>query len=227
MSILDRFTDIISANVNALLDKVEDPAKMIDQYLREMTESLAEVKKETAGVMAQAQKSKNDLEKNASDIEKYTELAKKALLTGNENDAKVFLAKKQELEQERQSLEAVYTANQQNAQRMVEMYNKLTKDIDELKRRKQLIAAKTAVAKTQDKLNKVDTSMTKVGGVLSKFDRMEEKADRMFEEAKAMAELNKLSLDEAMELEKKYSGVNDKSVDDELAALKASLGLTE
>ena len=56
---------------------------------------------------------------------------------------------------------------------------------------------------------------------------MEEKADRMFEEAKAMAELNKLSLDEAMELEKKYSGVNDKSVDDELAALKASLGLTE
>jgi len=227
MSILDRFTDIISANVNALLDKVEDPAKMIDQYLREMTESLAEVKKETAGVMAQAQKSKNDLEKNASDIEKYTELAKKALLAGNENDAKVFLAKKQELEQERQSLEAVYTANQQNAQRMVEMYNKLTKDIDELKRRKQLIAAKTAVAKTQDKLNKVDTSMTKVGGVLSKFDRMEEKADRMFEEAKAMAELNKLSLDEAMELEKKYSGVNDKSVDDELAALKASLGLTE
>jgi phage shock protein A len=227
MSILERFTDIISANVNALLDKVEDPAKMIDQYLREMTESLAEVKKETAGVMAQAQKAKNDLDKNTSDINKYTELAKKALMAGNENDAKIFLAKKQELEQERQALEAVHRATQENAQRMVEMYNKLTKDIEELKRRKQLIAAKTAVAKTQDKLNKVDSSLTKAGGVLSKFDRMEEKADRMFEEAKAMAELNKLPLDEAMELEKKYAGVNDQSVEDELAALKASLGLTE
>lgn len=227
MSILDRFTDIISANINALLDKVEDPSKMIEQYLREMTESLAEVKRETAGVMAQAQKAKNDLDKNTSDIAKYTELAKKALLAGSESDAKVFLAKKQELEQQRQSLESVHKATEENAQRMVDMFNKLTKDIEELKRRKQLIAAKTAVAKTQDKLNKVDNSMTKAGGVLSKFDRMEEKADRMFEEAKAMAELNKLPIDEAMELEKKYSGVNDKNVDDELAALKASLGLTE
>jgi len=227
MGILERFTDIISANVNALLDKVEDPAKMIDQYLRQMTEDLAEVKRETAGVMAQAQKAKNDLDKNAGDINKYTELAKKALLAGNEGDAKIFLAKKQELEQQRQSLEAVHRAAQENAQRMVEMYNKLTRDIEELKRRKQLIAAKTAVAKTQDKLNKVDTSLTKAGGILSKFDRMEEKADRMFEEAKAMAELNKIPLDEAMELEKKYSGVTDKSVEDELEALKASLGLTE
>ena len=200
---------------------------MIEQYLREMTESLAEVKRETAGVMAQAQKAKNDLDKNTSDIAKYTELAKKALLAGSESDAKVFLAKKQELEQQRQSLESVHKATEENAQRMVDMFNKLTKDIEELKRRKQLIAAKTAVAKTQDKLNKVDNSMTKAGGVLSKFDRMEEKADRMFEEAKAMAELNKLPIDEAMELEKKYSGVNDKNVDDELAALKASLGLTE
>ncbi len=107
----------------------------------------------------------------------------------------------------------------------MEMHNKLTKDIEELKRRKQMIQAKTAVAKTQDRLNKVDTSMTKAGGVLSKFDRMEEKADRMFEEAKAMAELNKLPIDEAVELEKKYSGVSDQKVEDELASLKSSLGL--
>ena len=44
MGILARFTDIIQANVNAVLDKMEDPAKMIDQYLRELTDSLAEVK---------------------------------------------------------------------------------------------------------------------------------------------------------------------------------------
>ena len=52
MGILERFTDIIKANINDLLDRAEDPAKMIDQYLRDLTENLAEVKKETAGVMA-------------------------------------------------------------------------------------------------------------------------------------------------------------------------------
>lgn len=48
MGILDRFTSIVKANINELLDKAEDPEKMVDQYLREMTESLAEVREATA-----------------------------------------------------------------------------------------------------------------------------------------------------------------------------------
>ena len=46
MGILTRFKDIMSANINALLDKCEDPAKMIDEYMRQVTEQLAEVKEE-------------------------------------------------------------------------------------------------------------------------------------------------------------------------------------
>ena len=49
MGILERFTDIIKANINDLLDRAEDPAKMIDQYLRDLTENLAEVKKGDRG----------------------------------------------------------------------------------------------------------------------------------------------------------------------------------
>lgn len=45
MGILTRFTDIMKSNINALLDKCEDPAKMIDQTLRDLREDLAEVKK--------------------------------------------------------------------------------------------------------------------------------------------------------------------------------------
>lgn len=62
MGILERFTDIIKANINDLLDKAEDPAKMIDQYLRDMTEDLAEVKRETANVMAEESRAKRMLE---------------------------------------------------------------------------------------------------------------------------------------------------------------------
>ena len=52
MGILDRFTTIIKANINDLLDKAEDPAKIADQALRDLSEDLAEVKRETAGVLA-------------------------------------------------------------------------------------------------------------------------------------------------------------------------------
>ena len=96
--ILERFSDIVKANVNAVLDKMEDPSKMIDQYLREMLEDLAEVKKETAGVMAEEARTKRLAEANAAEVAKYEELAKKALTAGNEDDARVFLSKKQELE---------------------------------------------------------------------------------------------------------------------------------
>lgn len=54
MGILTRFTDIMKSNINALLDKCEDPAKMIDQTLRDLREDLAEVKKETANIIADA-----------------------------------------------------------------------------------------------------------------------------------------------------------------------------
>ena len=48
MGILTRFKDIMSSNINALLDRAEDPEKMIDQYLRNLNSDLGKVKSETA-----------------------------------------------------------------------------------------------------------------------------------------------------------------------------------
>ena len=84
MGFLDRFTSIVKANINELLDKAEDPEKMVDQYLREMTESLAEVREATAGVMAEEKRCKKLLDENREETEKYEELARKALAAGNE-----------------------------------------------------------------------------------------------------------------------------------------------
>ena len=110
MAILERFADIIKANINDLLDKCEDPAKMIDQYLRDLTEDLAEVKKETAAVMAEETRTRRMLEENTAEVKRYEELAKKALTAGNEGDARVFLGKKQQLADKAASLQATYDA---------------------------------------------------------------------------------------------------------------------
>lgn len=76
MGILSRFGDIVQANVNAVLDKMEDPSKMIDQYLRELNENLAEVKKETAGVMAEETRTRRLMEENQAEAARYEDLAK-------------------------------------------------------------------------------------------------------------------------------------------------------
>ena len=225
MGILDRFSTIVKANINALLDKAEDPEKMIDQYLTEMTESLAEVKRETAGVMAEETRTRSKVEANRAEVQKYADLAKKALQAGNEGDARVFIAKKQQLETAGQGLEEAYAVAKANAQKMREMHDKLVGDIEELKRRRETIKAKVAVARTQGKLNEIGAASDKAEDAMSAFQRMEEKADRMLDRETAIAELNAAPKDEAAALEEKYSGAGPAAVDDELARLKAELGI--
>ena len=70
MGILKRFGDIMSSNINALLDKCEDPAKMIDQTLRNLESDLGKVKAETASVMADAQAAKRKLDDCNEEIDK-------------------------------------------------------------------------------------------------------------------------------------------------------------
>lgn len=225
MSILSRFNDIIKANINALLDKAEDPAKMIDQYLREMTDDLAEVKRETASVMAEETRTMRLADENQAQVDKYDALARKALQAGNETDARVFLARKQELEAAGAGLKTAYAAAHENAVRMREMHDKLARDIETLKSRRQSIKAKVTVAKTQEKINELSSASEKVNGAMGAFERMEEKANAMLDEANAMSELNNFSVDEALKLDEKYAKENAPSVDDALAKLKEEMGL--
>lgn len=226
MAILARFKDIISSNINALLDKAEDPAKMVDQYLRKMTADLAEVKKETAGVMAEESRTKRLLDENEKEVAKYADLARKALVAGNEDDARVFLSKKQEMEDVGVNLQTSYAVAHENAVKMRQMHDKLVKDINTLNSRRQAIKAKVSVAKTQQRVNKLGSAAEKMEGSMGTFDRMEAKAEKMLDSANAMAELNAQPVDEAQALEEKYKAADtNASVEDELAAMKKKLGI--
>ena len=226
MQILSRFKDIISSNINALLDKAEDPSKMIDQYLRNLSTDLAAVKKETAGVMAEESRTRRLVSENEKEVAKFTELAKRALVSGNDEDARVFLSKKHELEDVGAGLQTAAAAAHENAVRMRQMHDKLVKDINSLNARRNTIKAKAAVAKTQDRINQIGAAGQGAQSAMGAFDRMEDKINRKLDEATARAELDAAPIDEALALEEKYRGMNvDSSVDDELAAMKAMLGL--
>ena len=225
-NILDRFSTIIKSNINALLDKAEDPEKMIDQYLLDLRENLAEVKKETAGVMAEEARCRRMFEDNQRDVEKYDGLARKALAAGNEGDAKVFLAKKLELETKGADLQKIYDSAKENADKMRQMHDKLVSDISSLETRKASIKAKVAVAKTQEKVNQITSGTEKASGTMAAFERMEAKADQMLDQANAMTELNAKKEDNAESLADKYEKAGSTAeVDDALAKMKKELGL--
>lgn len=228
MSILDRFTTIIKANVNAMLDKAEDPSKLVEQYIMDLSNDLAEVKKSTAGVMAESKRTQRLVEENQREIDKYTGLARTALEKGNEDDARQFLAKKQQLEAKAESLKQSYEVAKSNADKMRQMHDKLTSDINELKTRRAAIKAKVSVAKTQDRVNKIVGSTKNSDSAISAFNRMEEKADEMLDRATAEAELNEAPADPMKDLESKYAvEASSASVDAELEAMKVEMGLSK
>ena len=225
MSILGRFSDIISANVNAVIDRMEDPEKMIDQYLRDMMEDLAEVKQNTAGVMAEETRAKREVDQNEAEVNKYNELAKKALEAGNEDDARIFLSKKQEIESVGAGLATSYASAHENAVKMRQMHDKLAKDIETLRQRRSMIKGKMSVAKAQEKLNDVSENVTRSESAMGSFKRMEDKANRMLDEANAMSELNSEPVDSVKALEEKYASQTSAAVEDELERMKKDLGM--
>lgn len=220
MSIIGRFKDIMSANINALLDKAENPEKMADQYLRNMNSDLAKVKAETAAVMAEEQRAKREYHECQADMEKMESYAMKALQAGNESDARKFLERKTSLESKLSELQAANQIAATNAAQMRKMHDKLVSDIGELE-----IKAKWAVAKTQERINKLGASVSSTSQSMSAFGRMEDKVNKALDQANAMAELNSVPQDDMADLTAKYDTGGSSQVDDELAALKAKMML--
>lgn len=222
MGILTRFKDIMSSNINALLDKAEDPEKMIDQCLRNLNSDLGKVKAETATVMAEEQRAKRVLDECNEDIAKMQTYAVKALEANNEGDARKFLEQKALLSSKLTGFQEAYNLANINAVHMREMHDKLVSDINELEARKDMIKGKLAVAKAQERINKMTSSVVSANNSMASFSKYEEMADKALDKANAMSELNRsLTENSVQDLAKKYS--SDVDVDAELEALKANL----
>lgn len=227
MGILTRFKDIMASNINALLDKCEDPEKMIDQYMRNLESDLGKVKAETASVMAEETRAKRELNECTEQINKMQTYAEKALMAGNESDARTFLEKKQALVNTQTALQQAYDIAKNNADKMRQMHDKLVKDIQSLESRRSAIKATVKAAKAQERINKVGSSVTGANNSMEAFSKMEAKANKMLDEANAMAELNQTAENADIDnLAAKYDATpSNAEVDYELAALKAKMGL--
>lgn len=221
MSILRRFKDIMASNINALLDKAEDPEKMIDQYLRNLKRDLGQVKSETATIMAEERRAKREWDECKADIEKMQNYAVKALEAGNDDDARKFLERKATLTEQEAQLSQAFELAEANSVQMKQMHDKLVEDLNKLEARRTMLKGKASIAKTQKRMNEIGASAQGANKTLSAFDRLEEKINQSLDESEAMAELNRAPGDDIVDLAAKYETKAD--VENELAALKAQI----
>jgi phage shock protein A len=127
MGIFTRFKDIISANINAMLEKAEDPEKMIRLMIQEMEETLIELKASCAGIIADKMKIQRDLSECQDNIKKWEERAKLAVDKGREDLAREALLEKQRyqnhvkvLEEQVKKFESLISQSQSDIARLEE-----------------------------------------------------------------------------------------------------------
>lgn len=214
MGILSRFKMIMASNINALLDKAEDPAKAINEYMRSMNMDLGKVKAETASVLADERRAGRALDECREEIDKLQRYAVKSVESGNDGDARRFLERKAVQANKLKSLQAAYDAASLNAANIQNMQDKLVSDMKVLEERRSELKGAWAAAHAQQKMNAVGTEA---------FKAMEEKVYQAYDEAMALAELNAGAKDDLDERFAQLDKETRASAEDELAEMKERL----
>ncbi|APB73091.1 PspA/IM30 family protein [Paenibacillus peoriae] len=218
MGILSRFRDIMKMNINALVDKVGDPERTIDDYMRNLNSDLGKVKAETASVLADERRAKRALDECKAEIKKLQHYASKSVEAGNEEEARKFLERKGLQAEKLEQLQTSYDVASTNAVNMKQMQEKLVSDMGQLEARRAELKGKMAVAKAQQTLNSM-------GSKNSAFEVMEEQVNRAYDEAMAIAELRAGTKDDLDALFAQYE--KSTNAEDELAAIKEKINHKE
>ncbi|HEX5691809.1 MAG TPA: PspA/IM30 family protein [Roseiflexaceae bacterium] len=218
MTIFGRIGDLLSANINSMLDKAEDPEKMADEYLRQLNNELYEAKTSVAAAMADAMKLNTKETQYSLDADQWASKAEAALRAGDEELAKAALARKVNAGKLAQQYKEQSDQQDTQVEQLQNALVQLETRIAETKAKKELIVAKKNRAQTQEAIQRTARGLGNISA-MDKLDRLEEKVDDRLARADAMAKLEEGTLESKFrDLEK------DQEVDAELAELKRKLG---
>lgn len=218
MSILDRLSRLLRANVNDLISKAEDPAKIIDQALRDMKGAYGEARAEVADAMAQAAKLERESNTNSKLAEEYQKKAEEALRGGSEDLAREALRRAQNHKDLAKGFDEQRAIQQSTIDQLKTQLRALEAKIDEMQSKQTLLAARQKTAQAGATLDRV-SGFDKAGGAMDAFSDMEQKVAAMEDRNKAMGQLRD---EKDFDAQLKDLG-RDKDVDDALAALKAKV----
>ena len=219
MGIMDRVSTLIRANVSDLIERAEDPEKVIKQLLDDMNNQLVQVKTQVAAAIADEKQLYKRYEENQKKADEWQRKAELAVERGQDDLAREALQRRNSFGQTADGFKEQWQQQSQQVAVLKDALGKLESKIQEAQTKKDLLIARSRRAKAETSIRTTLAGMD-TGGALASFERMEEKVGLQEARAGALAELDTDTLDERFALLE-----TETEVDRQLAELKARKSL--
>ncbi len=217
MGIFTRFRDIVTSNINSMLDKAEDPEKLIRLMIQEMEDTLVEIKASCAGAMAGRKKVNRALEDLSIRVSDWASKAKLALSKGRED-----LAREALMEKRRYSEEIEHLENEcRQFSDIVEQYQDDIRQLEEKlakARQKHGVLVQRHHKAQQKKRTHSQIRYSESSDTVARFEHFENRIERMEADADLVNFARKPTIDDEFAML-----ADDEEIESELSALKSEL----
>lgn len=218
MGIFSRFADIVNSNISALLDKAEDPEKMIRLIIQEMEDTLVEVRTNSAKAMADKKELARKVESMEDQLEDWQNKATLALTKQREDLARAALIEKQKLQHVLKGLHTEQTLVEETIEKLTGEISKLETKITETRAKQQALAIRSqAASHRRDVQRHLHAGRTEEA--MAKFEQFSRKVDELESEADLYAQSGN-----ARSLEQEFAELQAQDeIEKELNKLKAQM----
>jgi len=216
MGIFTRFRDIVSANINAMLDKAEDPEKMIKLMIHEMEDTLIELKSSCAGVIASRKKLERRLEEAEVRYELWGGRAEQAVARGRDDLAREALIEKRRCREIIDALASELSEYRALIHQYHQDIEELEGKLDSAKEKKRILVQRHKRAsgkkRAQEEIRRSTSADT-----MARFDKLESRIEQMEAEAELVNPPKRPSVEEEF-----ANLAGDEEIEKELAGMKAA-----